>query len=99
MSNNLPGATREIPLHRALRADCDGRGYLLSIVGAKDPLASPERLLFFVVGILHLVSRTFSFLTSLFVSQLRFLLLQEARVVISARFLRDVDRGPYSGSS
>ena len=46
-----------------------------------------------------LVSRTFSFLTSLFVSQLRFLLLQEARVVISARFLRDVDRGRYSGSS
>ena len=99
MSNNWPGATRVIPLHRALRAVCEGRCYLLSIVGAKDPLASPERLLFFVVGMRHLVSRTFSFVTSLFVSRLRFLLLQEARVVISARFLRDVDRGRYSGSS
>ena len=40
-SHDLPGATWVIPDHRELRADCDTRSYLLSIVGAEDPLASP----------------------------------------------------------
>ena len=70
----------------------------MSIIGTRDQIAFPERVLFFVIGNLHPVSRRFRDLLPCLVIDFRLVLAQEARVVISASFYRDVDHSRYSGS-
>ena len=98
MSNSFRPLRALLHFAQADCADCDARCYVLSIIGTRDKLASGERYLFLVVGNLRLVSRQFRDLLPYLVVDFRLVLAQEARVVFSASFYRDVDRGRYSGS-
>ena len=94
----MPGATWVIPQHRELRADCNVRCYLLSIVGTRDQIAFPASFLFLVVGNRHPVSREFRDLLLSFVINFRLVLTQEGTDRKWRDVLRDIDRGLIWGS-